>query len=220
MWRNACLAVISSFVLLGSSQTQEIRSNKRGSAKIARTMAGTPVRDATKPIGREAVWQSSAYQIGPGDVLSIDVWKEPDASTPPVTVRPDGKITPRMIGEIQVAGLTPSQLESRLAAQYSQFIRAAQVSVIVREVNSQKVYVIGEVNKEGPVRMQGPITVLQTLAEAGGLTDYAKRKKIYVLRNEKGKQTILPFNYDAVVRGDKVAENIPLIAGDTIVVPR
>jgi polysaccharide export outer membrane protein len=183
-------------------------------------MTGTPVRDVKKPIGSDAVLQKGAYQIGPGDVLSVDVWKEPDASTPPVTVRPDGKITLRMIGEIQVTGLTPSELESRLAAQYSQFIRAAQVSVVVREVNSQKVYVIGEVNKEGPVRIQGPITVLQTLAEAGGLTDYAKRRKIYVLRNENGKQTKLPFDYDAVVRGDKVTENIPLIAGDTIVVPR
>jgi polysaccharide export outer membrane protein len=92
--------------------------------------------------------------------------------------------------------------------------------VTVREIHSQRVYVIGEVRREGAIRLTGPLTVLQTLAEAGGLTDYAKRKKIYILRVQNGRQIRLPFDYDAVLRGERVEQNITLLPGDTLVVPR
>jgi len=161
-----------------------------------------------------------AYRIGPGDILQIDVWKEPDASTPSVTVRPDGRISLAMIGEVQVAGRTPAELKAMLSEKFGEFIRGPRVTVTVRDVNSQKIYLIGEVRREGLLRLAGPTTVLQALAEAGGITDYAKRKRIYILRIVNGAQVNLPFDYDAVVRGQKVAQNVMLVAGDTIVVPR
>jgi polysaccharide export outer membrane protein len=160
------------------------------------------------------------YRIGAGDILQVDVWKEPDASVASVTVRPDGKISLVMIGEMDAAGLTPGELEGILAEKFGRVIRDARVTVTVREVTSQKVYVIGEVRREGPVRMAGPITVLQALAEAGGVTDYAKRNRIYILRMSSGRQVRLPFHYDEVVRGQNVEQNIRLYPGDTIVVPR
>jgi polysaccharide export outer membrane protein len=161
-----------------------------------------------------------AYRIGPGDVLQIDVWKEPDASNPSVTVRPDGRISLAIIGEVQVAGRTPAELKATLSEKFGELIRGARVTVTVRDVNSQKIYLIGEVRREGLIRLAGPTTVLQALAEAGGITDYAKRKRIYILRIVNGRQVNLPFDYDAVVRGQKVDQNVMLVAGDTIVVPR
>lgn len=160
------------------------------------------------------------YRIGPGDVLQVEVWKEADASAPAVTVRPDGKISLPMLGEVQAAGSTPSELQEALTAQYGRLIRDARVTVMVREVNSQKVYLIGEVRREGAIRLTAPLTVLQALAEAGGITDYAKRKRIYILRVTGGRQALLPFDYDAVVRGEKVHQNVVLLPGDTVVVPR
>jgi len=160
------------------------------------------------------------YRIGPGDVLQIDVWKEPDASNPSVTVRPDGRVSLAMLGELRVAGLTPAELQAILIEKFGALIRDARVTVTVRDANSQKVYVIGEVRREGAVRMVGPMTVLQALAEAGGISDYAKRKQIYILRVVDGRQMRLPFDYEAVVKGQKVGQNVTLLPGDTVVVPR
>src|SRR5579862_2915769 len=134
-----------------------------------------------------------AYRIGPGDVLQIDVWKEPEASMASITVRPDGMISLAMIGEMPAADRTPAELEALLAEKYGQLIRDARVTVTVREVTSQRVYLIGELRREGPVRMVGRLTVLQALAEAGGITDYAKRNRIYILRTTNGRQVKLPF---------------------------
>ncbi len=159
------------------------------------------------------------YRIGPGDLLGIDVWKEPDASSPAAPVRPDGKLSLPMVGEVEAAGLTPAELEAQLTARYREYIRDTHVTVAVKEINSKKIYLVGEVKKEGPVRIQAPITVLQALLEAGGLTDYAKRHRIYVLRTVNGRQTRLPFDYDAVLLGRNTEQNITLMAGDTVVVP-
>lgn len=160
------------------------------------------------------------YRIGPGDVLQIDVWKEPDVSAPSVTVRPDGRISLPIVGELRAVGLTPMELQKLLLAKFGDLIRGARVTVMVREINSQRVYVIGEVRREGPIRLMAPITVLQALAEAGGVTDYAKRKKIHILRRGAGNKVKLQFDYDAVVRGEKAEEDVELLPGDTIVVPR
>lgn len=163
---------------------------------------------------------TNRYRIGPGDVLQIEVWKEPEASVPSVTVRPDGTISLPMLGELRAAGLMTIDLQKLLCDRYGEVIRGARVTVMVREINSQKVYLIGEVRREGPIRMVAPLTVLQALAEAGGLTDYARRKKIYILRVVGEHRAILPFDYEAVVRGEKVEQNIFLHPGDTVVVPR
>jgi polysaccharide export outer membrane protein len=160
------------------------------------------------------------YQIGEGDVLQISVWGEPAASVPSGVVRPDGMISMPLIKDIHVAGLTPSEAEKAITEQLSKQIKSADVTVIVGQINSKKVFVVGGgVKKEGPISFTYRMTVMQALSEAGGLTDYAKRKKIYVLRNENGRQYKLPFDYDAVLRGERTELNIPLQAGDTLVVP-
>lgn len=160
------------------------------------------------------------YRIGPGDVLNISVWKEPDASVPSVTVRSDGKISLPLIKEVEIVGLTPSEAEKTLSARMSRYIHGADVTVIVTQVNSRKVYLVGGLKIVGAVDLRGGMTVLQAITQAGGLTDYAKRKQIYVLRNESGRQVKLPFNYEAVIKGDKMEQNIILSPNDTIVVPQ
>src|SRR5581483_8139735 len=141
------------------------------------------------------------YQIGPGDTLQISVWKEPDVTVPSVVVRPDGRITVPLIKEVAVAGMTPRQAEKVITAGLSAYVRDANVTVVVSQINSKRVYVIGAVRKEGTLPYTYGMTVMQALSEAGGLTDYAKRKKIYVLRSELGRDYRLDFNYDEVVRG-------------------
>lgn len=160
------------------------------------------------------------YRIGPGDVLQVTVWKEPDASLPQVTVRNDGKISMPLVKEVEVVGLTPLALEKMLAEKIGKFINTAEVTVAVREVHSKKIYILGAVKKEGPVSLNSPMTVLQAIVEAGGLNDYAKRKKIYILRSENGKQVRMPFDYVAVIKGERMDQNIMVMADDTIVVPQ
>jgi polysaccharide export outer membrane protein len=160
------------------------------------------------------------YEIGAGDELQISVWKEPDASVPSAVVRPDGKISMPMLKDFSVVGLTPTKAEALITEQLVRFITTADVTVIVRAINSKKIYVTGGVKREGPIPYTYRMTILQALSEAGGLSDYAKKKKIYVLRHENGRDYRLPFDYDAALRGQKMELNIPLVPGDTIVVPK
>lgn len=160
------------------------------------------------------------YKIGAGDVLQIVVWKEPEASVPAVVVRADGKISIPLLKEVEVIGFSPAELEGLLTAQIGKFIRGADVTVIPTQIHSQKIYMIGGVKKEGAVPLQSSMTVLQAITECGGLTDYAKPRKIYVLRNQGGKQVRLPFDYEAVIEGLHPEQNIQLVPNDTVVVPR
>ena len=159
------------------------------------------------------------YQISPGDTLQISVWKEAEASVPNEIVRPDGKITVPLIKEVEVAGLTPKQVEAVVTERLDKFISDANVTVVVTAMAVKYIYVTGAVKKEGPVIYANGMTVLQALSEAGGLTDYAKRKKIYVLHTEGGSQYRYDFNYDEVLRGERMEQNIVLLPGDTVVVP-
>lgn len=159
-----------------------------------------------------------AYKIGPQDVLQIDVWKEPEI-TRLVPVRPDGKITLPLLNDVQAAGLTPMELASVISEGLKKYINNPQVTVSVSTINSRRVYVTGEVTKPGAFQMLPNMTVLQALTSAGGFTQFARIKSIYVLRVEGGKQTKVPFNYKAVVEGKKPEENIELQPGDTVVVP-
>jgi polysaccharide biosynthesis/export protein len=159
------------------------------------------------------------YQIGAGDVLQILVWREADASVPEAVVRVDGKITLPLIGDVEAAGLAPVELQDLLIKQLSRYLTNPVVTVITKEINSRKVYVAGNVKKEGPIPLIQPMTVLQALNEAGGLGDWASKKKIYVLRNTGGKQVRLPFDYKAVIKGQHLEQNIVVMPNDTIVVP-
>ena len=153
-------------------------------------------------------------------MLAISVWKEPDASVGSVVVRPDGKISMPMLKDVSVVGLTPIQVEKLITEQLVKFISAADVTIIVTGINSKKIYVVGGVKKEGPISYTYRMTILQALSEAGGISDYAKKKKIYVLRHENGRDYRIPFDYDAALKGEKMELNIPLMAGDTLVVPK
>jgi polysaccharide export outer membrane protein len=157
------------------------------------------------------------YVIGAQDVLDINVWKE-EQLTKTVPVRPDGKISLPLVNDIQASGLTPMQLATQITDNLKKFVTDPQVTVIVREINSQRVYLIGEAARPGAYPLLPGMTVLQALSSAGGFTQFANVKKIYVLRSENGKQEKLPFNYKEAL-GSKADQNIPLKAGDTIVIP-
>jgi polysaccharide export outer membrane protein len=188
-------------------------------AESASIPAGRPAATAADK-GAERDSQSALdYRIGPGDVLQVSVWKEADASIPSVVVRPDGKIGLPLLKDVEVVGLTPHEAETMITRRLEKFIPEADVAVVVKDINSKKVYIVGAVKKEGPIRYAYSMTVMQAISEAGGLSDYAKRKKIYVLRSENGKDYRLPFDYDAVLRGERMELNIPLLPGDTLIVP-
>jgi polysaccharide export outer membrane protein len=171
------------------------------------------------PIARGIPEPTVGYRIGPGDVLAIVVRKEPDASADSVVVRSDGAITVPILKEVAASGLSPSELEKTLTEQYARFIREPDVTVVVKEIHSEKVFVVGAVRNEGPVSVSTPLTALQAIAAAGGLTDYAKKSKITILRVQDGKQVRIPFDYSAVVKGSAPDRNIYLNPGDTIIVP-
>lgn len=174
---------------------------------------------AVKPVvGKSNLPLPDDYVIGEEDSLSITVWKEHDLSNG-VVVRPDGIITVPLVGEMRVAGMTPLQLQSALTEKLKPFVTVPQVTVAVNSITSRKVYLIGQAAREGTFQLNTPTTVLQLIAQAGGLRDYAKRKKIYILRKHGAEQTRYSFNYDDVIRGRKIDQNILLAPGDTIVVP-
>jgi polysaccharide export outer membrane protein len=158
------------------------------------------------------------YVIGPQDVIDVNVWKEPDISRT-VPVRPDGKISLPLLNDVQAAGMTPAQLGNQITASLKKFVTNPQVTVIVTAINSQRIYVLGEVTRPGAFPLLPGTTVLRGLSSAGGFTQFAKMKGIYVLRLENGKQVKYPFNYKDVVNGKHPEQDIVLKAGDTIVVP-
>jgi polysaccharide export outer membrane protein len=158
------------------------------------------------------------YKIGPQDVVRIDVWKEPDISRT-IPVRPDGKISLPLLNDVQAAGMTAMQLANSLKESLSKYVNNPQITVTVTEINSRRVYITGEVAHAGALPLLPGMTVLQALASAGGFTQFAKLKNIYVLRSEDGKQVKHPFNYKEVVKGNLPEQNIQLQSGDTIVVP-
>lgn len=158
------------------------------------------------------------YVIGPQDVLNISVWKEAEL-TREVPVRPDGKISMPLLNDVQAAGLTPTQLADQITTSLKKFVTDPQVTVIVAQINSQRVYILGEVTRAGAYPLLPQMTFLQALSSAGGFTIFANVKKIYLLRQENGKQERYPFDYKEVLAGKNSEQNITLKAGDTIVVP-
>jgi polysaccharide biosynthesis/export protein len=158
------------------------------------------------------------YKIGPQDVLRIDVWKEPDISRV-IPVRPDGKISLPLLNDVQASGLTAMELAASLRESLLKYLTNPQVTVTVNEINSRRVYITGEVIHPGTSPLLPNMTVLQALSSAGGFTQFAKLKSIYVLRTESGKQVKHPFNYKEVVKGNLAEQNISLLPGDVIVVP-
>jgi len=158
----------------------------------------------------------ASYKIGAQDVLRIDVWKEPEISRQ-VPVRPDGKISLPLLNDVQASGLTAMELANGITEGLKKFITDPRVTVTVTEINSRRFYVNGEVTRPGAFPLLPNMTALQALTSAGGFTQFARIKGIYILRNENGKQTKKPYNYKDVVNGH--SDDVVLQPGDTIVVP-
>jgi polysaccharide biosynthesis/export protein len=162
---------------------------------------------------------NKSYVIGENDVLDIDVWKEKEISRQ-IPVRPDGKISLPLIGEIQASGLTPLQLQDNITQQLKAYIDNPEVTVIVDDPRSHQFNIVGQVARPGTYPLSEAMTVLDAIAEAGGFKDFAKETKIYVLRPAQGGIRVrILFNYKKVIRGDDLQENVTLKPGDTIVVP-
>jgi polysaccharide export outer membrane protein len=171
---------------------------------------------ATPAAHAQSTTDSSDYVIGAEDVLEIAFWKQKDYSAE-VTVRPDGRITLPLIGELAVAGLTPAALADAVREKATDFLQDPVVTVVVKRVNSRKVFITGEVTRPGAYALSTPTTVLQLIAVAGGLTDFADRDRIVVIRGGTTPET-LTVNYKQLAKLQKLEQNITLRPGDTVVV--
>ncbi len=188
-------------------------SQNNGSATSPAPLAA-PVSSAPSPA---AGANSDTYVIGASDVLTVTVWNQPTLSGT-ILVRPDGMITVALIGDVQASGMTSLQLADQIAKRLKKYYTDPNVSVVISQIHSKLVYLLGEVEKKGPVDMTPGMTLLNAIASAGGLTDYANTKKIYILRGEAGKQQKIPVQYKDALKG--ISEcNLLLQPGDTIVVP-
>lgn len=186
-----------------------------GLAMVVST-AGISELRAQQPAGAPAV--PPGYVIGPQDVLSVVFWRDKDMSGD-VTVRPDGKISLPLINEVQAAGLTPDQLRIALVTAASTFIEDPSAAVIVKEIHSRNVYITGNVGKPGTFPLGLEMHVLQLIASAGGLLEYADSGNITIIGVENGKTQYRKFNYHDVVKGKRPEQNVLLKPGDTVVVP-
>jgi polysaccharide export outer membrane protein len=196
---------ISGSGVLGHSQHKKAAS-KAADAAAAQAAAQTQATSA-----------ADGYVIGPSDVLTVTVWKEPTLSGT-ILVRPDGMISLALLGDVQASGMTPTQLSEQISGKLKKYIQEPNVSVLISAIHSKVVYLLGEVTKPGPVEMTPGMTLLSAVSSAQGLTNYASQKKIYILRNEGGSQQKIPVNYKGALKGDG-AFNLVLKPGDTIVVP-
>jgi len=158
------------------------------------------------------------YVIGTDDLLGIVYWKDKDMSTD-ARVRPDGRISLPLINEVVAAGLTPEELQKRVTEESAKYMEDASITIVVREINSLKVFITGEVTKPGTYPITSATTVMQLISLAGGLREYANSKNIMIMRKEGDKQTSLKFNYKEVAAGKNLKQNIDLKPGDTVVVP-
>jgi polysaccharide export outer membrane protein len=174
---------------------------------------------AVQPSAQAAVTPSitESYVIGATDVIAVSVFKEPTLSNS-LLVRPDGMISMPLLGDVKASGKTPLQLADEIGTKLKKYVQDPNVTVILNQMNSKRVFLIGEIGKTGPIEMTPGMTLLEAIATAGGLGQYANAKKIYILRNEAGTQQKIPVHYKQALKGD-LSLNLILNPGDTIVVP-
>ena len=195
----------------------------RGSLVVALTAClaaadGSVMRAQNRPV---AIESPANYVIGPDDVLSVVFWRDKDL-TSDVVVRPDGKISLPLLNDVQAGGLTPDQLREAVCTAARRFIEEPSVTVIVKQIKSRKLFITGQVEKPGSYVLSGPTTVVQLIAMAGGLKEFADGRKILIMRTTtaaSGRQVGFPFNYEQVLTGKNLAQNIELKPGDTVIVP-
>ena len=190
-----------------------------GGASVASNLSQPSEPDKSHRRASNPEMRDETFIIGVDDVLSINVWKEPEISKI-VSVRPDRRISLPLIGEVLAAGQTPRQVETEIAAKLKDFVTEPEVTVIVQEIKSQKFNILGMVMHPGTYPLTRPTNVLDAIALAGGFRDFAKQKDVYILRSDTaGKQVRLSFNYRNVIRGRSPQQNVELRSSDTIVVP-
>ena len=178
----------------------------------------TAAAASVAPVIPKGVDLPADYVIGPDDNLDVIFWRDKDMSAL-VSVRPDGRITLPLLNDIQAAGLTPDQLRTAVMAAATKFVEDPNVTVVVKVINSRKVFVTGMVAKPGPYPLMGPTTVMQALSVAGGIQEFADSKNILIMRNENGRPVAYRFNYKEVLKRKNLKQNIELKPGDTVVVP-
>jgi len=214
----AALAVVASAVSFAQTQGSSAAQPGRD-LPPPRPAAPAPAQPAPGLAGVTAVVTPPAgYLIGPDDVLIVLFREEKDMSGE-VVVRPDGKISLPLVNDIQAAGLTPDQLRTSLQETATKYLQEPTVTIVVKTINSRKVYITGMVAKPGFYQLTGAMTVVQLLATAGGVQEFADSKNISIVRNEGGKQISYVFNYKDFVKRKNLKQNIELKPGDTIVVP-
>ncbi len=208
--RLTALAVLllPAFITRGECQTAV--SDARSSVPVAAPNAPPELQP------HPTILPGPDYHIGAGDVLRVSVWEEPQFSTSAV-VRPDGKISIPLLSDLRVAGMTPAAAQNLVTSELFRFVKHPQVTVIVEEIHSRTVYVTGEVQHPGAYQLIDPTNVVQLIARAGGPTESARKKEVYVLRQEGGPK--VKVNYQMVLTGKHLEENIGLNPGDTVVVP-
>ncbi len=218
-WPWGLLLLIALALVCGLAWASETQSGSGSKESGKKMQAAKDSKNLARLTQRPAAPSGDDYVIGPQDVLTINVWREAEISRD-VPVRPDGKISLPLLGDVVASGLSPNKLQAKLTERLKAYLSNPEVTVIVREVNSQKFNIVGEVTRPGSYPLFGPMTVLDAVAVAGGFLEFAKTKKIYVLRRlEDGSRIRIPFNYQEVIRGKKASLNVELQSGDTIVVP-
>jgi len=210
LYKPIIASVVVSLMIAGLAAAQEM---KRPPA-VSSPAASTPAASAPAPAAGVAV--GPEYKIGIDDVLDIAVWNNTTVSRT-VPVRPDGKITLPLINEVQAAGLTPTQLRAAIMAKLVEYMPTPELSVIVREVHSNKISVLGEVRKAGRYEITQRATVLDAVALAGGFNDWARRTKLVIMRQDASGTKRIPVNYNRIVAEED--ENVLLQPGDIVVVP-
>lgn len=163
--------------------------------------------------------EGAMYTIGVGDVLGVHVWKDPDVSRPSVMVRPDGRISLPLVGDVQAAGLVPSALSSIITQKLKDYVTDPQVTVIVEAINSYRIYMLGHVLRSGVYTFQNPTRLVEAIASAGGFDQFADTSHIIVLSSRGGGQTRIEVEFKKIVSGARLEDNIILHAGDTVIVP-
>jgi len=189
------------------------------SGNAAARLGAAPATARVAAPGPDAASGPVGYLIGPNDVLSVTFWHDKEMNAEAVVVRPDGNITLPLLNDIQAAGLTPAQLRDRILTEAQQYIEDPSPTVSVKEIKSRNVFITGQVDKPGPYPLAGPMTVLQLIAMAGGLKEFADGKNILVMRSENGRQVAYQVDYKELLKRKNLRQNIDLKPGDTVVVP-
>lgn len=185
-------------------------------AGCASTRREQPSAEALEAFAQES---QAEYVIGPYDQLVVNVWKEPELSLSGVEVRLDGKISVPLLDDVQAAGKTPMQLKGDITERLREFVSAPQVTVVVARVGARNVYVLGEVVREGAIPIQPQMRVIDAIAIAGGMSPFAGKSRVKVIRQSGPSPAEFNFDYEAFVDGQDLAQNILLLPGDKIVVP-